>query len=407
MLVELFPRAHARYHSLPVLGSRLSGLACWLHEQGFSRLTIRHRMQRAPGLDADLRRRGVRDLGELSRKELLLSAPAKATDNKHLSALVRSLAIHLEALDVLRPPVVSRTDRLADDYREHLLEVRGYARQTADGHASTARQLLSYLRIEDDPVVLRTLGPSRIEAFVKAMSTRQCRATLQNTAARLRSFLVFLASIGEVSPGLDTFVDAPAIYRSELLPRALPWDSVRALLTGIDRSARTGHRDYAMLLLAATYGLRSSEVVGLRLDDFRWRAAEIHVRRPKAGSPLVLPLTDEVGAAMIEYLREARPEGVHRAAFLRVRPPIGPLAPATLGAVFDRWRQHCGIDIPHRGAHCLRHSLAMRLLRDSASLQTIGDILGHRSPASTSVYLRLSAEDLREAALDLPVEEAP
>ena len=405
MITDLFPRAHARYSSLPLLGPLLGDLAHWLRDKGFSHITIRLRIMRSRALEADLQRHEVRDLGELSRAKLLRFAPPKAKDNQHLSALVRSLAVYLEEQGVLRRPVISCAEGLADAYREHLGRVRGYAKRTADNHAAVARELLAFLRCDNDLSVLRTLGPLQLEAFMKTVAARQCRATLRNTAARLRSFLRWLAARDEVPAGLDAVIDAPPVYRGELLPRALPWASVQALLRGVARAATTGRRDYAMLLLAATYGLRSREVVGLRLDDFRWRAGEIRVRRRKAGGPLVLPLTDEVGAAMLDYLCNARPSSVHRAAFLRVRPPIGPLAPASFGAVFNKWRQRCEIDIPFGGAHCLRHSLAMRLLRRDASLQAIGDLLGHRRPDSTFVYLRLSADDLRDAALELPVEE--
>ena len=82
------------------------------------------------------------------RAPLLRFAPAKAVDNKHLSALVRSLAAHLDAQDVLRPRAVSRTDRLAGAYRDHLAQVRGYADRTVNSHAALARELLSFLASE-------------------------------------------------------------------------------------------------------------------------------------------------------------------------------------------------------------------------------------------------------------------
>ena len=244
------------------------------------------------------------DLANISRaRKLLWFAPSKARDGKHLSALVRSLAVHLEAQGVLQRPSVSRTELLAGTYRDHLAQVRGYARRTAGNHAALARELLGFLRFGDDPDALRTLGSPQLEAFVKA------------AAARLRSFLRFLAGPDEVPAGLEALIDVPPVYRGETLPRVLPWESVRALLAGVDRSATTGRRDYAMLLLAATYGLRSSEVAGLRLDDFRWRSGEIRIRRPKTRDSSVLPLTDEVGAAIVDYLRNARPSSVHRSVF--------------------------------------------------------------------------------------------
>ena len=405
MLIDLFPRAHARYTSLPLLGTHLEGFACWLREQGFSPATIRLRVLRARALEADLQRQQVRGLGELSCPELMGFAPPKARDAKHSSALVRSLAVFLETQGILRCPSLSHTQILAGTYRDHLTQVRGYANRTADNHAALARELLGFLRFEENPDTLRTLGPSHLEAFVKAVAARQGRPALRNTAARLRSFLRFLAAQGQVATGLDALIDTPLVYRGETLPRALPWDSVRALLAGIDRSAATGRRDYAMLLLAATYGLRSCEVVGLQLEDFRWRSDEIRVRRPKTGNSSVLPLTDEVGVAIVDYLRNARPASGHRGVFLGIRPPIRPLAPASLWTAFDKWKRHCEIEIPFSGAHCLRHSLAMQLLRRDAPLEMIGDLLAHRRPASTSTYLRLSPHDLREAALELPVEE--
>lgn len=159
-----------------------------------------------------------------------------------------------------------------------------------------------------------------------------------------------------------------------------------------------------MFLLIATYGLRTSEVAGLRLDDIEWRAGRLRVARPKTQSPIVLPLTQEVGAALLDYLRHARPDLPCREVFLRVRAPAGPLAPTAVTEAFQVWTRHGALPITYQGPHCLRHSLAVHLLRQGTSLKAIGDLLGHRSAESTCVYLRLHVEDLRDAALDLPEE---
>ncbi len=178
---------------------------------------------------------------------------------------------------------------------------------------------------------------------------------------------------------------------------------IRAFLRSIDRTTPKGRRDYAMFLLVATYGLRASEVRALSLDDVTWRARQIRVPRPKVGMSLLLPLTDEVGAALLEYLRRGRPASAHRRLFLRVQVPLGPLGPGTVGDAFRTWARRAGIRLPARGGpHCMRHSLALHLLREGASLKTIGDLLGHRSAESTGVYLRLDVDDLRDVALPLP-----
>jgi site-specific recombinase XerD len=177
---------------------------------------------------------------------------------------------------------------------------------------------------------------------------------------------------------------------------------VQAVLAAIDRSTPMGRRDYAMFLLITTYGLRTSEVAALRLDDIEWRAGRLRVPRPKVKTPIVLPLTKEVGAAIIEYLRRGRPDLPHREVFLRVRSPAGTLKPTAVTEAFQGWTRRAGLPIPYQGPHCLRHSLAVHLLRQGTSIKAIGDLLGHRSAEATCVYLRLNVADLRDAALEVP-----
>jgi integrase len=159
-----------------------------------------------------------------------------------------------------------------------------------------------------------------------------------------------------------------------------------------------------MLLLIATYGLRRSEVAGLALDDIQWRARVVSVPRPKVGAPLALPLTDEVATALVSYLQHRTAKSSERRLFLRVRAPWGPIEPTAVTDVFYCWAAHAGVRVPGVGGpHCLRHGLAMHLLRQNTPLKIIGDLLGHRSVESTGVYLRLQLDDLRDVALPLPV----
>jgi integrase len=119
----------------------------------------------------------------------------------------------------------------------------------------------------------------------------------------------------------------------------------------------------AMLLLIATYGLRCCEIAGLALDDLDWRQRRIRVAQRKTGSVLYLPLTDEVGTVLERYLRQGRPASPRREVFLRARAPSGPLKPTAVSDAFDWWARRSGLRIPYKGAHCLRHSYAVNLLR--------------------------------------------
>ncbi len=407
MLTKLFPRAHARYTSLPILGPYLDGLVKWLDAQGYPRHPIRFRVRAAAQLDARLRRDGRARLEELSADELLAYAPHRAQDDVYGSALVRSLVRYLEAQGVLASPPSTRAQEFIAAYCMQLESIRGLAASTIQHHSTTVRELLSHLGDGCLRTRLRTLDEPSIEDFLEVMSRRQGRESLQHTVAHLRSFLRFLAALDFAPIGLDARIDTPRVYRGERLPRALPWDTVLTLLRAIDRSTPMGRRDYAMLLLVATYGLRCCEVVSLELDDVSWHDSKLHVTRSKVRSSLILPLTMEVGTAILAYLRDGRPRLAHREIFLRVRAPDGPLEPTAVSEVFQGWVRRSGLQIPFRGPHCLRHSLAIHLLRRGTPLATIGDLLGHRSSESTCVYLRLHVEDLREVALNLPAAALP
>lgn len=402
MLAEIYPRYHTRYRSLPVLGPYLDGFVKWLRNEGYPTLPIRLRVRATGSLDAELRARGVSDIGQLTSADLLEYGPQHARDDVYRSAVLHSLARYLGKLGALAPSPETRSISLISTYRSYLENVRGLAASTVSSHASTVAGLLAFIGYDDGPERLSTLCHGNIERFIELLGRAHCRASLQHDVGHLRSFLRYLAARGMIEVELAERIDTPRVYRDEQLPRSVPWPTVQDLLRSIDRSCPMGRRDYAMLLLVATYGLRSCEVVALTLDDIDWHAERLRVPRSKVQGPLELPLTPEVGAAIIHYVRDGRPDLPCREVFLRVRSPVGTLKPTALTEAFQGCVRRSGLPIPFQGPHCLRHSLAVHLLRHGASLKQIGDLLGHRSPESTCVYLRLQIEDLREVALPLP-----
>src|SRR5712692_625713 len=403
MLTKLFPRDLCRFSSLSVLGPLLDGYIRWLYAEGFPRPRVRHNVRIAARLERALRRRGARGPGDICWKRLHACAPAKTQDDVDLAALVRSFGRYLVAVEFITPPAALPIHPEVASYGKFLIEVRGFVRPTVAAHVGTALRFMAHLTTRTAPVVLAAVTPTDIEGFVRETGSRVGRATLQHVVAQLRGFLRFLATQGLVSTSLHSRIDTARVYRGEQLPRSLAWDTVRALLSSVDRSAPLGRRDYAILLLIATYGLRSSDVVALRLEDVEWRARRIRVAQHKTGSPLFLPLTDDVGEALADYLRHGRPVLDSRQMFLRGRAPAGTLKPTAVCNVFQIWALRSRLSIPFHGPHCLRHSFAVHLLRQGTPLKTIGDLLGHRSAEATCVYLRLSVEDLRDVALPLHV----
>jgi integrase/recombinase XerD len=404
MLKNIYPRGHRKVLRLPVLGPHAAGFVDWLVAQGYPPLPIRLRLRAMRDVDAMLCENGVSSIDELTEAELLELAPEDSQEDLYRSAVIRSLVSYFTTCRLLKPTPLTPAEHLALQYVTYLDRVRGLAKSTRVHHGATAREMLTSVGFDGDLATLEKLGPRDIEGFVRQAGARVSRASLQHVVAYVRSFLRYLAGRRLVALGLDAQIDTPRLYRGESLPRALPWETVRTFLAAVDRTTAMGKRDYAMFLLISTYGLRTSEVAHLRLEDIYWRVEELRVARSKTCSRLIVPLTTEVGACLIDYLRHGRPQMSHREVFLRVRAPSGPLRPTAITEAFQGWVRRSGLPIPYQGPHCLRHSLAVHLLRRGASLKTIGDLLGHRSVESTCVYLRLHVEDLREVALDLPRE---
>jgi integrase len=176
------------------------------------------------------------------------------------------------------------------------------------------------------------------------------------------------------------------------------------LLAAVDRSSAKGKRDYAMLLLACRLGLRAGDIRALKLDQLHWDDSTIEVTQSKTGVPLILPLTGEVGDALIDYLKSGRPATAHREVFLKVNPPFDPFAAdSNLHHIVSYWRRLAGIRFrtaQKRGMHSLRHTLATRLLQKGTPFPTIAEILGHTSLESTRIYAKADVESLRSVALD-------
>ena len=317
---------------------------------------------------------------------------------------VRSLERYLMATgtmaDIKTIVAQSAAEKLSDEYAHSLREVRGFAIHSVANHRRVSQSFLDHL--DRRRVPLRCLQAKDIEVFVSQAGKRLCRGSLQHEIAALRGLLRFLALDGRVPPGLAKRIDTPRLYRLEQLPRALPWPTVIELLKSLDLTSDIGLRDYAMFLLIATYGLRASEVVELTLDDVAWRKGVLHIHQSKTGSPLELPLTNEVATALTQHLKRSTPPAPCRRIFLRKRAPIGVLKPTAVTEAFQALVRHSKLDVPFQGPHCLRHSLAVHLLKNGTPLKTIGDILGHRTAESTSMYLRLATGDLRGVSLSVP-----
>jgi site-specific recombinase XerD len=404
MLHSLLPKAHRKFLSLPLLGPIADGFDDWLAANGYTRDSRGYLIRMLKHVDADLRRRHVKEVGSLTHLILHDCWRTLIKTYPSFAGTVRTLERYLAATNRIasaRAETASSTASiLLEEYANYLHEVRGLASDTIAHRRHTAQWFLRHL--DEEGITLKKIHCSHLESYITRTGKRLCRRTLQHEVSALRVFLRFLALDGRVPAGLDSQIDTPRLYRLEQLPPTLPWETVSALLRSIDRTSAMGLRDYAMFLLIATYGLRISEVVAITVDDIHWRQSRLRIHQSKTSSPLELPLTNEVSTALVKHLQRTPPSLPYRRIFLRMRAPIGILKRTAVADAFQAVVQKSGLRIPFQGPHCMRHSLATHLLKNGTPLKTIGDILGHRSVASTSAYLRLATGDLREVSLPVP-----
>jgi site-specific recombinase XerD len=246
---------------------------------------------------------------------------------------------------------------------------------------------------------LRELSPAILSAFVTARGQEWSKHALRALCSLLRVFLSYLHRERLIARDLSLSVQAPKCYRLAGIPRSISWSEVQRMLEKVDRRTGLGRRDYAILLLLVTYGLRSRDVAALTLEDLDWEQERLRVPERKAGHSTAYPLSPIVGEAILDYLKNGRPKTTDRHVFFRGYAPAGPMGAPAVSARAARYLRRTGVTVPRPGSHTLRHTCVQRLVDAHFSLKAIGDYVGHSSPDSTKIYSKVDVEALREVAL--------
>ena len=305
----------------------------------------------------------------------------------------------MEAQSIHLPPAMQNTLRDYEQYCKDRLHLRP---STLQRRTTELTIFLDFLHSRK----ARTLDQIQavdLSEFVSFRDHLQPK-TVARIVSDVRSFLRFLTMRGILQKDLTTELPKIRVPRDATIPSVWDQELIVRLLGAVDRSSAKGKRDYSILLLACRLGLRSGDIRTLKLDNLRWEDSAIEITQAKTGTPLTLPLTNEVGEALIDYLKSGRPQSVHREVFLKVNPPFDPFGENNhLHDIVTYWRRLAGITFrssQKRGIHSLRHTLATRLLEKGTPFTTIAEILGHTSLESTRIYAKADVEALRGVALD-------
>jgi site-specific recombinase XerD len=397
-----------------LLGPCLPSLAEMLHCQGYSKSTIRRRLRAAEQFGIWLQEQGIAvvdvDRAIVSKYRQGLkrwfppSRPRGLLSRKALGLF--QLVELLRQKGVLRPeaepaPSVG-VERWLEDFDHHLDQAAGYTPKTRDNYLRCARRLLTGCFGIGEPD-WSAFQSEPITEFIRKEADRLQPSGCGLPVTAIRALIRFLAAKGVVPAGLQGAVPAVRTWPHSSLPRHISAAEVERVIKACDLSTPWGLRERAVVVLLARLGLRAGEIVRLKLDDLDWTEGGLIVRAGKNHRERVLPLSTEVGDAIVAYLRQARRPSSHRELFLSWRPPFGPLRSSVsitnlVGAVLKR----AGIKVHRPGAHILRHTLATGMVRQGVTFKEIADVLGHRSLASTGIYAKLDLESLEKVALPWP-----
>ena len=285
-------------------------------------------------------------------------------------------------------------------YFDWAAQVRGLSQRTIRSRICVLRRFAAFLSRRK--IGLSDLGMETVDAFfVHRASVDGCsRRTIAADVTVLRGFLRFAWRQRWCSHDMSAGLVAPRQYKDEDIPSFAPWQTIESILSKSAKdTSPVGLRTHAALTLLAVYGMRCSELTGLKVEDIDWRKETVFLRRAKGCRPQVMPLVRTAGDAIVSYVKGARrnPNG-HRNLFLGMTAPYAPLTPAAIYRVVSKALKAEDIRLKHYGPHCLRHSCATHLVNSGRTLKEVSDILGHQGIDTTRIYAKVDLTTLSQVA---------
>ena len=324
------------------------------------------------------------------------------------ATIARRFVAFLTSIGVATAPALTSQElalaALRRDYEDYLRRHRGLSERTIYHCWRFAVRFLEF-RFGQAEAALSAITTADVAAFLQELTTRKAPYRDKTPPTHLRNFFQFMFKNALITSNLALCVPSVAQRYNSRLPRFLSPGQVETLLAAVRAEEPNAYRNHAMVLLQARLGLRGPEVVAMQLDDIDWRAGELIVRG-KGKNHDRLPLPPDVGAALAEYIRHDR-TSTSRTLFVSARPPHRPFKNSqVLNTILKAAFKRTGMAPPcqYVGSHVLRHSLATNLVRQGASLTEVGDMLRHRSRASTLIYAKLDIDGLRSLAQAWPAE---
>lgn len=278
---------------------------------------------------------------------------------------------------------------------------KDYSNVTTEHYVKQSARFMDYLssqKVKD----CKEINLSLINDYIKTLAGYTYKTVEQNICS-MRTFFRFLLETGKIQTDFASKTPMVQSRKQTRIPSVWTEDELKKLIAAIDRGSPKGKRDYAIILMACCLGLRCKDIKNLKMEHFRWEEKRLVFIQSKTRQPLSLPLTPEVGWAVIEYLKYGRPKINNPYVFVKHMAPYGPFSEEDhLNQLIKRYMElaHLPTLKKRRGMHSLRHTMASMLLEKDTPLSTISDILGHVDTDSTAVYLKVDVKKLKECSID-------
>jgi integrase/recombinase XerD len=343
-------------------------------------------------------------LGERYQFDVFTAGTASEYKQNSIKHSINLLNDMLNHVPVRRKRIRLKTFPLPGEFGKH---VQVFLEQFKIDSRPTDHTMQMYItalshftvRMQQDHICPKNLDNAAISRFV---------ASLQNTQLHVcvpvRRFLNYLFEMNLTKTDLSILLFYIKSHRREKVPSVYNTEEIRKMDASIEKSSPVGKRDYAIFLLASRLGLRASDICSLQFGNLDWDRNVINLVQCKTKKEIELPLLAVIGEAIIDYIRNSRPKSESKTIFLTANAPYTTISVPGLSSIISHVIYKAGIDTKARrhGAHCLRHSLATRLLEQGTSLPVISDTLGHSNSQSTMIYLSVDINGLLRCSLNVP-----
>jgi site-specific recombinase XerD len=397
------------------LGTLLEGFCDRLLEKGFSGNLVRKHLAQVGHLNRWLRKEGRLSVEGFSLRTFEDCFSLRAfedfceVEGRDIKATRQAMRLFVEYLGrkgTFDPmPASPMYQSLLDSYLAWMREYQHAGEGMLKNRRHKVEWFLKSLGTDATPNGLSRLSAEAIESSFLDYASEVGDSARRAMQGALRTFLRFCLHKGYVREGLEHAVPRLRTYRLARVPRGLSEDQAQAVVESVDRDTDKGRRDYAILTMLHTYGVRAGQLSALQLDDIRWSQDQILFKATKRGKDSLLPLTLQVGEALLEYLQNSRPRCVFREVFLTTGPgSYRPITPDTVSKIVRRHIHRAGIQTPSKGSHAFRHAFASRMVAKGHPLKAVADVLGHRRLSTTFIYTKVDFDALSGVALEWPEE---